>query len=423
MRKNFRRVGPVNTGADAACMGCLKVFSSIENEFDLILVTPYVSAATRFAGLLQDRLLSFLDLSGEAILLMDEKRILVWANRAAYQLLGLENGEELGGRCHEMTHGLDCSASCPLNFSLKTGREVVEDFPTIYHRSDGTPLELTVTILTVSHENGDFAGAVEILRPRKTDLGFYLSGNSPAVRQARKEILGIDPSEDLLIVGEKAICGNLALALHRLSGRVEEYFFLENEDDGKVWPPRTVYGENPEFLGILGEEHPLSLRRIGGVRAGNVPDLPDSVGIIRLPSLKEMREDLSTIIGSWFHHLAPEKEISSGALDALVRIGQARGLDAVGAALESGLERAGERLEEKDLDCGETRDLCLLEFLEADDPLFALERRVLREVLDLTGWKIQEAADRLGMSRVTLWRKMKEHKIEKSRENNAGAVL
>jgi transcriptional regulator of acetoin/glycerol metabolism len=39
---------------------------------------------------------------------------------------------------------------------------------------------------------------------------------------------------------------------------------------------------------------------------------------------------------------------------------------------------------------------------------------VLREVVELCGWRMQEAADRLGISRVTLWRKMKDLGIEKN---------
>jgi transcriptional regulator of acetoin/glycerol metabolism len=53
------------------------------------------------------------------------------------------------------------------------------------------------------------------------------------------------------------------------------------------------------------------------------------------------------------------------------------------------------------------------EVLREPDPLTALERRVLNEVLQRCGWRMQEAADRLGISRVTLWRKLKDHRIER----------
>ena len=35
------------------------------------------------------------------------------------------------------------------------------------------------------------------------------------------------------------------------------------------------------------------------------------------------------------------------------------------------------------------------------------------EVLDRSGWRMQNAAERLGISRVTLWRKLRDHGIER----------
>jgi transcriptional regulator of acetoin/glycerol metabolism len=59
------------------------------------------------------------------------------------------------------------------------------------------------------------------------------------------------------------------------------------------------------------------------------------------------------------------------------------------------------------------------ELLLDDDPFAALERRLLTEVLRRSGWRMQEAADRLGVSRVTLWRKLKDHGIERPECNDS----
>ena len=53
------------------------------------------------------------------------------------------------------------------------------------------------------------------------------------------------------------------------------------------------------------------------------------------------------------------------------------------------------------------------EALRSNRPLATLEERLLRETLERSCWKVQDAADRLSVSRVTLWRKMKEHGIER----------
>lgn len=47
-------------------------------------------------------------------------------------------------------------------------------------------------------------------------------------------------------------------------------------------------------------------------------------------------------------------------------------------------------------------------------PIQNLEKELIIKVLDETKWRITKAATKLGISRVTLWRKMKEYRIEKS---------
>jgi PAS domain S-box-containing protein len=50
--------------------------------------------------------------------------------------------------------------------------------------------------------------------------------------------------------------------------------------------------------------------------------------------------------------------------------------------------------------------------MDSEEPLKELERETILRVLNETGWKYQEAARRLKISRTTLWRRMKELKIE-----------
>ncbi|MBI5044246.1 MAG: sigma 54-interacting transcriptional regulator, partial [Nitrospirae bacterium] len=51
--------------------------------------------------------------------------------------------------------------------------------------------------------------------------------------------------------------------------------------------------------------------------------------------------------------------------------------------------------------------------LKSKRPFEDLERRLILKVLDETNWAYQEAASRLGISRATLWRKIKRHGIKK----------
>lgn len=50
--------------------------------------------------------------------------------------------------------------------------------------------------------------------------------------------------------------------------------------------------------------------------------------------------------------------------------------------------------------------------LECEKPLEAIERRLVLRALSQTGWSYKETAERLKISRTTLWRKMKEFRID-----------
>ena len=97
----------------------------------------------------------------------------------------------------------------------------------------------------------------------------------------------------------------------------------------------------------------------------------------------------------------------------MIEIALERGLDGVAEILPAAVAVASGRLELSDLPQPSPQSLFIDHVLESDDPLGALERRLLTEVLQRCDWRMQEAADRLGMSRVTLWRKTRDYGIER----------
>ena len=52
-------------------------------------------------------------------------------------------------------------------------------------------------------------------------------------------------------------------------------------------------------------------------------------------------------------------------------------------------------------------------FEESDDPLMVLERGLILKLLNQHNWKQVEVAKRLKISRATLWRRIKQLKIDK----------
>jgi transcriptional regulator with PAS, ATPase and Fis domain len=51
--------------------------------------------------------------------------------------------------------------------------------------------------------------------------------------------------------------------------------------------------------------------------------------------------------------------------------------------------------------------------IKKEDPLKALEQELILKVLKQTGWNYKKTAERLKLSRTTLWRKVKEYAMEK----------
>ncbi len=368
---------------------------------------------TQLAGLLRNRIPLLLDQLKEAMIVMDSERQLIYANPAATELLGFVKGEKVSGRCRETTRGTDCSNSCPLSFMLEMSGEPVRNFPTVYRKQDGTPVSLQVTILPLKDDEGDFLGAIEILRPHRPDLGFYLSGESELVEHLREFLLSW-AGGDLVLVGEEAACRDLALSLHRSRGLPDELFRDFKRDSGDAWPPRTLFGFGGECLGLLGDQVSPGVWRILALGRDSQDLIPEKHDVLRLPAPGEIPQDLPTIFLNWAERLQPGIRIQQGAIDRLVAIALESGLEEAAQVLEVALERNSSRLELEHFPCKESPKVSLWqEVADEEDPLAAVESRFLREVLEANDWKIQAAAESLRMSRVTLWRKMKQHHIER----------
>ena len=101
------------------------------------------------------------------------------------------------------------------------------------------------------------------------------------------------------------------------------------------------------------------------------------------------------------------------ALDRLCTVARSEGWTGLESVLTTAVSAAGERLEDSNIPVSSCQTVILDEVLSTDEPLATLEKRLFVEVLERCCWRMQEAADRLGMSRVTLWRKLKDHGIER----------
>ena len=355
-----------------------------------------------------------LDQLGEAVIVLDDQRTLHHVNDVARRLLGYERGQKLGGRCRLTTRGVDCENACPLTFALESGMDRVEDFTTTYHTNDGRALPLSVTVIPFCSEDGEFQGAVEILRPTAPQPGFFMAGSSEAADSLRERVRSLaGAGRSVLIVGEPPACRDVAGALHRFSGMPCELFqrWTGTWDGINPWPPGTIYAFEDQAESLLESQRPDGWRVVVGSRTNR--EIDPSFEVLDLPSLEDLASDLPHMIRSWLEEIAPRKTVDAAVLERLSRMARDRWLEELEEVLVSAVAASNDRIEERHLPTDGYHTALVDELLRAANPLAALEEQVLREVLERCGWRMQDAAERIGISRVTLWRKMKDLGIDR----------
>jgi len=353
----------------------------------------------------------------DAVLVLDHQRNLRFVNTPARRLLGYDENQTIGGRCRLTTRGVDCENACPLTFALESDIEQVEDFATVYRTKDGRGVSLKITVIPLRDDEGNFLGAVEILRPRDPDPGFYLAGSSLAARSLKAKLMRHGRTRGhLVLIGERSACRDVGRAIHRFSGLPDELFELwkGSWEGTTVWPPGTMYADGDAAATLLAGDPPDGWQVVAGVVPEDQPvngNLP--VEVVELPTVEELRDDFALIVIAWANALAPGITVAPEALQRLERLGCGCGFDGLEKALVAAVAAADGRIEEEHVPADGYSSHLVDELLQTEDPLAALEGRLLTEVLHRSGWRMQEAADRLGVSRVTLWRKLKEHGIER----------
>ncbi len=361
----------------------------------------------------------------DGVLVMDEERQIRFVNDRARRILGYEDGQRVVGRCRHNTRGVDCEIACPLTFALEQGLAEVRDFETVYRGRNGRGVPLRVTVVPLFGEDGTFVGAVEFLAVREIDPGFFLAGKGPVSRELVSRLSDIAAADsDVVLVGERAARMDVARAMHRFSGMPREQFVAWPIDRKEIdqFPVGMCFADDGHADALWQSDLPTGWRRIIGLaEPGDFVEIDGrAVERVHLPSTEALREDLPLQLTAWIRQLRDDLEVSGEALDHLVEIALTRGFDGVQEILPAAVAIADGRLEREDLSGSSAPALLIDRALESEDPLGAVERQLLTEVLERVGWRMQEAADLLGMSRVTLWRKTRDHGIERPSGLEAG---
>jgi PAS domain S-box-containing protein len=148
---------------------------------------------------------------------------------------------------------------------------------------------------------------------------------------------------------------------------------------------------------------------------------------INLPPLRARREDIPLLIDHFLKKIAvkmPSKGLEGIEAEAVERLmahdfpGNIRELENL---IEHGAIRCRDgtiRMRDLPLPSAEPPE-AKAELFQIHSPLESLERDLILKMLEANGWKISRTAQRLGISRVTLWRKMREYGVQKP-QSSAG---
>jgi hypothetical protein len=220
--------------------------------------------------------------------------------------------------------------------------------------------------------------------------------------------------EWVALIGDLVLCRDVAETYHRLAELPSELLVDYTGPESmnrEVWPAGTVYAEWSDRNGWCPDGIPEGWRLVVAAPSEEaLSAAPISASCrMTLPAPAELGEDLPKVLGTLTRSL--DLKLSPDAIRRLGHFAVENGFEKTRQLILAAAEGSGGFIEAEQLPI-EGYGVCLFdELLNEDDPLRAGEARLITEVLCRCGWRMQDAADRLGMSRVTLWRKLREHGI------------
>lgn len=425
-----------------------------------------------------------LDAVSDGVVVMDRRRRLVFANRAAATMLG-HTGRTLEGRpCHTVLNTTDCEHNCPLTRLETRGEPALGAIEMTYCGAGGRSFQALSHFEILFDDDGAVVGAVETFRDltetRRLEEQLFgrrglgrLVGKSCAMRRVYELIEAAARSDlPVMVTGENGTGKELvARAIHELGSigsgsfvaincaalserTVERELFgaLSTEPRqtlAETPPRRTIYLKEVDRLSSPHQQSLLeivtdaaSLVRRARIVASTPRDIDSAVDRgafdrdlfyrlnslpIHVPPLRDRAEDIPLLVEHFVRHVNQRfrsrfvEGLAPDAVDVLC----AHDFPGNVRELEHAIEHAFTRCRGKQIRldhlppsvAGRVAAGAVEEPADASDSVELLERDFMLRVLEENGWRLNAVATQLGLSRTTLWRKLRRLAIEKPKRS------
>lgn len=181
-----------------------------------------------------------LDSVADGVFTVNKDMVITYFNQAAERIIGLPRGKAVGEYCFDILRSNICETECPIRFSLKTGKEIIDKRKNIL-RFDGKKIPITISASILRDENGKMIGGVETFRDlskiealekeifQKYTFEDIISKNHK-ILQIFNILPNISESESTVLIQGASGTGKelFARAIHNLSNRKDGPFIAIN---------------------------------------------------------------------------------------------------------------------------------------------------------------------------------------------------
>ncbi|OEU44551.1 MAG: Fis family transcriptional regulator [Desulfobacterales bacterium S7086C20] len=197
-------------------------------------ITPFLSEAS------PDRFEAVIHSISDGVFTVDKDWRITCFNRAAEEITGTSRSEAMGRKCYEVFKSNICRDACAIQYTIETGRPVINLTVYITDRK-GAQIPVNISTALFRNKKGELIGGVETFRDlrqveelhKKIEENYSFEDIISKNKKIR-EILDILPTiavneSTVLIKGETGTGKELfARALHNLSGRAGKAFIAVN---------------------------------------------------------------------------------------------------------------------------------------------------------------------------------------------------